>query len=150
MALTWRQLQSGQMARLCVFDLATREKRIVLETGDAVLEAPNWTPDGNWLIYNQDGLIRRVSVDGGAPEILDTADVRDSNNDHVLSADGQFLYVSSRNGHLYEIPATGGVARKVSNDHTEPSSISCTVFRRTAGPWLTPECRRRMVGLLVG
>jgi Tol biopolymer transport system component len=121
MATTWRQLLANQTARLCTFDLDSREKRVVLETTEAVLEAPNWTPDGTWLIYNQDGLIRRIQADGsGAPEILDTGDVRDSNNDHVLSADGRFLYVSSTDGHLYEIPAAGGPARRVSNDHAEP------------------------------
>ncbi|HEX3815732.1 MAG TPA: hypothetical protein VHX59_23080 [Mycobacteriales bacterium] len=121
MATTWRQLQANQTARLCTYDLDSREKRVVLETTESVFEAPNWTPDGAWLIYNQDGLIRRIRADGsGAPEILDTGDVRDSNNDHVLSADGRFIYVSSTDGHLYEIPAAGGPARRVSNDHSEP------------------------------
>jgi hypothetical protein len=42
MAVTWRQLQPAQTARLCVFDLNARKKRVVLEISDAVAEAPNW------------------------------------------------------------------------------------------------------------
>ena len=118
MAWNWRQLQPGQTARLCTYDLDSRENHVVLENADSVLEAPNWTPDGKWLVYNQDGLIYRINPDGGEPAVLDTGEVRDSNNDHVLSPDGGFLYVSA-GGHLYEIPSSGGPARKVSNDHAE-------------------------------
>ena len=116
----WRQLQPSQTARLCTYDIVSGEKRVVREISDAVLEAPNWTPDGKYLVYNQEGLLYRINPDGGEPELIDTGAVRDSNNDHMLSPDGNFLYVSSGDGHLYEIPLSGGQARKVSNDHAEP------------------------------
>jgi TolB protein len=117
---TWRQLEEGQTAQLWTVDIESGDKSLVYETRDAVIEAPNWTPDGTSLIYNGDGLIYRVPVDGGSPELIDTGEIRDSNNDHMLSPDGRFLYVSSGDGHLYEIALDGAPPRRVSNVHAEP------------------------------
>jgi TolB protein len=117
----WRQLESGQTSRLCTFDVISGEKRLIYETADSVLEAPNWAPDGASLIYNQDGLLYRIDAgDGGAPVPIDTGEVRDANNDHVLAPDGGFAYVSAHDGHLYEVPLTGGTPRRVSNNHDGP------------------------------
>jgi TolB protein len=116
----WRELQSNQSARLCTFDITSTEMTVVYETADAVIEAPNWAPNGGYLVYNREGLLYRVAVDdGGQPEKIDTGAVRDANNDHVLSPDGQFVYISANNGHLYEVAVTGGTPRRVSNTHAE-------------------------------
>ncbi|HTT91433.1 MAG TPA: hypothetical protein VMF65_17890 [Acidimicrobiales bacterium] len=121
MANDWRQLERGQTARLCIFDIASGQKQVVYESNDGVIEAPNWSPDGSWLIYNKDGLIYRLPWDGsGKPALLDTGDVSDANNDHVLSPDGTFVYLTSQNGHLYEVPVQGGTPRRVSNEHGHP------------------------------
>lgn len=97
-----------------VFDADTRTSSCVFETEDFVIEAPNWTTDGAWLVFNCDGLLyRTAAVAGGQPRVLFTGAVTDSNNDHVLSADGRFLYLSSQDGHLYEVPIEGGDARRV-------------------------------------
>ena len=99
---TWRQLESGQTSRLCTFDLAASNKRVIYETADSVIEAPNWTPDGASLIYNQDGLLYRIDArDGGAPALIDAGEVRNANNDHVLAPGGDFVYISANDGHLY-------------------------------------------------
>lgn len=117
-----RQFEAHQSARLCVVDIEAGERRVVYETAESVIEAPNWTPDGLWLVYNADGLMYRIATDGSSgPEQVDTGDIRDANNDHVLSPDGSFLYISSGDGHLYEISLHGaGAPRRVSNVHAEP------------------------------
>ena len=46
--------------------------------------------------------------------------VRDLNNDHVLSPDGQTIYGSDNDGHIYAFPIGGGSARRVSNVHSTP------------------------------
>lgn len=121
MVTDWRQLESGQTARLSTFDVTTKQKQVVYEDKESVIEAPNWSPDGSWLVFNKDGLLYRIPAEGGrAPRVVDAGEVRDANNDHVLSPDGQFLYISSQNGHLYEVPAEGGKPRRVSNDHDRP------------------------------
>jgi TolB protein len=82
-------------------------------------EAPNWTPDGKTLLFNNsdNGLIYTILVEGGQPQLLDTGEAKKCNNDHGLSPDGKFLAVSS--GHadgksrIYVLPITGGAARLV-------------------------------------
>jgi Tol biopolymer transport system component len=81
-------------------------------------EAPNWTPDGKTLVFNSNGLIYTIPVEGGLPQLLDTGEAKKCNNDHGLSPDGKFLAVSSQhtaNGKslIYVIPITGGAARLV-------------------------------------
>jgi TolB protein len=110
----WRQLLPNQRARLMVFDVPTGSSTCVFETEDFVIEAPNWTPDGRWLVFNCDGLIYRTAPqEDSQPRVVFSGAVTDSNNDHVVSADGRFLYLSSQDGHLYEVPFNGGEARRV-------------------------------------
>jgi TolB protein len=121
MASTWRQLEGGQAARLCTFDMTSGQKQLVFECTDGVIEAPNWSPDGSWLIFNKNGLLYRIASSGsGTPVLIGTGEIRDANNDHVLSPDGVFVYLTSRNGHLYEVPVEGGAPRRVSNEHPHP------------------------------
>lgn len=115
-----RSLLPGQRAELVTFDLATGAPTVILEADD-VIEAPNWTPDGKWLIFNAGGEIWRIDAEGGSlPEKIETGTIRDLNNDHVLSPDGGTIYLSNNDGHLYAVPITGGEPRRVSNDHATP------------------------------
>ena len=81
-----------------------------------MIAAPNWTPDGNWLIFNADGRIFRISPDGQRePDRIETAPLEDLNNNHVLSPDGKQIYLSSQDEHLYRIAIEGGQLERVSN-----------------------------------
>ena len=112
-----RPLRPGQRAELRTIDIEGRNERVVL-IADQVIEAPNWTPDGNWLIFNAGGELWRIPADGSAhPEQIDTGSIRRLNNDHVLSPDGLTIYMSNGDGHLYAVAISGGQPRKVSNDH---------------------------------
>jgi Tol biopolymer transport system component len=115
-----RSLQPGQISQLTVIDADGTNRKVLFEA-DEIIEAPNWTPDGKWLIINAGGELWRFAADGsGVPEKIDTGTIRNLNNDHVLSPDGQTVYLSDNNGHLYAVPITGGEPRKVSNDHATP------------------------------
>jgi TolB protein len=112
-----RELQPGQVSELTVIGVDGSGLEVVL-TADEVIEAPNWTPDGNWLIFNAGGELWRVPPDGSAePVRIDTGPLHDLNNDHVLSPDGKTIYVSSDDSHLYAVPVGGGTPRRVSNEH---------------------------------
>lgn len=112
-----RALQPGQRSELTVIDVDGSGRRVVF-TADEIIEAPNWTPDGKWLVFNAGGELYRISPDGAVgPEKIDTGPLADLNNDHVLSPDGRLIYVSSDDGHLYVLPIEGGTPKRVSNQH---------------------------------
>ena len=111
-----RRLLPTQCSELVVADRSGAALKVIYETSE-LIEAPNWTPDGKWLIFNADGRLFRISPDGtDGPCRINTAPVEDLNNDHVISPDGQTLFISANDGHLYRCPITGGVPVKVSND----------------------------------
>ena len=114
-----RALQPGQLSELTVSN-ADGTDRTVIFTASEVIEAPNWTPDGQTLVFNAGGELWRIPVTGGEPRRIDTGDRRDLNNDHVLSPDGATVYVSADDGHLYAVPLAGGAPRRVSNTHATP------------------------------
>jgi len=113
-----RRLGHGQSAELTIIDLNGNQQ--VIFVADEVIEAPNWTPDGNWLVFNAGGKLFRIAATGGEPEMIDTGHLADLNNDHVLSPDGATAYLSSDDGHLYAVPLSGGEPRRVSNQHATP------------------------------
>ncbi len=115
-----RALLPGQRSELTIADYESGETR-VLFTANEIIEAPNWTPDGAALIFNAGGELWRIPADGSAePVRIDTGPLHDLNNDHVLSPDGQTIYVSSDDSHLYALPIGGSsTPRRVSNTHPE-------------------------------
>ncbi|MEY2891420.1 MAG: hypothetical protein RJA98_1328 [Pseudomonadota bacterium] len=106
-----------QVSQLTVIDTRTRQQQVLLET-TAHIEAPNWSPDGDWLLYNSEGRLFKLRADGtGAPAEVPTELPAWANNDHVISPDGATIYASVNDGHIYAIPWAGGAARRVSNLH---------------------------------
>ena len=57
-----RRLQDGPLAELSIVNRVSRESTVIYETAE-LIEAPNWTPDSNWLIFNADGRIFQISLD---------------------------------------------------------------------------------------
>ncbi len=115
-----RALLPGQISQLTLIDKNEGVPRVIF-AADEIIEAPNWTPDGKTLVFNAGGEIWTIPADGSeGPARIDTGSIRDLNNDHVLSPDGNTIYLSSDNGHLYAVPLTGGEPRRISNDHAAP------------------------------
>ncbi|MCA0294651.1 MAG: biopolymer transporter Tol [Actinobacteria bacterium] len=112
-----RGLRPGQRSQLFTHDLATGTSTLVAESPDVLFEAPNWTPDGEWLIVNGDGLLQRVPAGGGELEPIVVPGLPLVNNDHVLSPDGAFAYVSGFDGHLHRVDLAARTSHRVSNDH---------------------------------
>lgn len=84
-----------------VMDIATGQRTVVKEF-PFLIEAPNWTPDGNWLVYNSGGKLYKLSPDSpGEPQAIDTGYATRCNNDHVISADGkQVVFITYKKGDL--------------------------------------------------
>jgi Tol biopolymer transport system component len=112
-----RTLHPRQRAELYTVDVETGESTLVTSSSTLLFEAPNWTPDGQFLLVNGGGLLYRVPVGGGEPTPVPLGDIPPINNDHVLSPDGTTVYVSAEDGHLYAVALDTGEPRRVSNDH---------------------------------
>lgn len=93
-------------------DVHTGE-RTVLQEYDHVIEAPNWTKDGRFLIYNSRGKMYAYELATGENKGIDTDFATDCNNDHVLSPDNSQLAISHHTNadaqsRIYILPLTGG------------------------------------------
>ena len=103
-----------------IFDTEAGTHRVVKEF-PFVIEAPNWTPDGRWLVVNRDGRLYRIAPDGSTDlQEIPTGAVNQCNNDHVLSADGRWIGLSSNDpgarrysSYVFVVPAEGGEPRKI-------------------------------------
>ncbi|MBC7724222.1 MAG: PD40 domain-containing protein [Burkholderiaceae bacterium] len=111
-----RLLAPGQHARLWRIAVPSGERTLLAESTATLFEAPNWTPDGLWLVVNADGLLFRVAADGGALEPIEAAGLPPVNNDHVLSPDGATIYASADDGHLYAVDLAAGRARRITEN----------------------------------
>jgi TolB protein len=86
-------------------------------------EAPNWMPDGKKLLFNMDGLLYKIPVNGGELEKLNTGSANKNNNDHGISFDGKMLAISNHREGLpgggssvYVLPLTGGEPKIVTEN----------------------------------
>jgi Tol biopolymer transport system component len=82
------------------------------------IEAPNWTRDGQWLLFNREGHILRMPAQGGKPETINTGSATQCNNDHGISFDGTLLAFSDQTegdheSRIYIVPLTGGAPRQI-------------------------------------
>ena len=111
-----RSLAAGQRCRVRVANVASGDVRTVHESHAVLLEAPNWTADDR-LILNGDGLLWSMPADGSVePRTVAIAGVPELNNDHVLAPDGETIYLSANDWHIYAAPLAGGAARRVTAD----------------------------------
>ena len=121
------QLPDNLISRLETFDLATGERKVVMEyTGH--LEAPNWAP-GDQLIVNSHGSLYRVPLDSPQLEKIPTGFADKCNNDHGVSPDGKMLAISHydqpgvayedldfRYSQIYTVPIEGGTPTQVTRE----------------------------------
>jgi TolB protein len=97
-------------------DIASKDRRLRFHTTDHI-EAPNWTKDGRFFLFNSGGRILRLPVQGGVPIPLDTGFAQRCNNDHGLSPDGAWLAISDQSqdgkSRIYIVPERGGTSRQL-------------------------------------
>lgn len=106
--------QNPSASRLEILDTETGLRQIIFDT-PAHIEAPNWSRNGKYLIYNSGGKLYKFDLKKRVPELLKTGKVVANNNDHGISFDGKTLAISSSadyNGKnqslIFTVPATGG------------------------------------------
>ncbi|MCE1199355.1 MAG: biopolymer transporter TolR [Marinilabiliales bacterium] len=112
--------KSPAASRLELIDVTSRERQVIYTTTTHI-EAPNWSRDGSFLLYNAGGEIYRFPLKKGKPEKLNTGEVKQCNNDHGLSFDGKTLAISANGkaadgksgSSVYTLPANGGIPRLI-------------------------------------
>lgn len=100
--------------------VSSTDRRAVYVTPERI-EAPNWTRDGNALIFNGGGRLHRIPVAGGQPVTIDTGSAIRNNNDHGISPDGTMLAISDqshedRRSRIHVVPIGGGSPRLVTEN----------------------------------
>lgn len=97
-------------SELCIYDLRAGASRCVLSTSQHI-EAPNWTPDGKYLLVNGGGVLYEVALAEPNLKPIPTGEVTRLNNDHGVSPDGKTLVISA--GHMYTLPRAGGTPKQI-------------------------------------
>ena len=95
-----------------IYNIETKKTRTIKEF-DYLIEAPNWNHLTNDLIYNANGLIFKINLNTFEVNQIDTGHCDNCNNDHVLSSDFKYLYVSHSErtdylSRIYKLPIDGG------------------------------------------
>ena len=130
-----RALAAGQRSELRVFDIAREHQEVILSV-EGVIEAPNWASDGRTILFNAGGALWLLPAHGGsAPSRIEAGEVDDFNNDHVLSPDGETIYASSDDGHIYSLPVREARRNAFPMITTIRIIATCTASRRTAKRW---------------
>jgi TolB protein len=96
--------------------ISSLDRRVVWHTTNHI-EAPNWSRDGKYFLFNGGGHIYKLPVTGGEPQLIDTGFANRCNNDHGISPEGTQLVISdqSQEKHslIYTLPITGGAPRRI-------------------------------------
>ena len=92
-------------------------ERRVVHVAAGKFEAPNWSHDGSYFLFNSNGHLEKLSVSGGNPTVLDTGFANRCNNDHGISPDSTQIVISdqsrSEDSQVYVVPIAGGVPRLI-------------------------------------
>jgi TolB protein len=115
--------KSGYLGcRLETMNVFDGKRKIIFEKPGR-FEAPNWMPDGKKLLFNMDGSLYKIPVEGGEQEKLNTGFANRNNNDHGISFNGKLLAIShQREGFpgggstVYVLPLKGGVPKMITEN----------------------------------
>lgn len=105
-------------SRISIFDIGSGETEVVY-TADRLFEAPNWSPDGKYLLVNSGGALWRITLDRkpAEPVKIDLPQLSGCNNDHGISPDGKKYAISARGATpasvMYTASADGGNVRQI-------------------------------------
>jgi TolB protein len=111
--------QQRYRSKVTVYDVAARSTRVVYQKDD-VVEAPNWSRDGRFLLINTGGSLYRLPVNAPGEPKLEKIELGEgghrANNDHDYSRDGKWLAFSasstaSRQSQVFLAHADGSGAK---------------------------------------
>ncbi len=104
-------------SNLEILDVESGKREIIYAVPNSI-QAPNYTLDGKSLIYNSEGKIFKFDLASRQPEVVNTGEANNNNNDHVISFNGKMLGLSSGVKELggsiiYTVPLKGGTPKQI-------------------------------------
>lgn len=127
--LSNRPMGFGQdvTSRLEIFTISDGSRKIVHEEVGRI-EAPNWSKDGHYLLFNGGGHLYRYDLLLRRKSHIPTDFADHCNNDHGISPDGTQLVIShnaayeengvtNRSSTIYLLPISGGIPKMVTPLH---------------------------------
>jgi TolB protein len=105
-------------SRLEILDVVTGERKVIYETA-AGIEAPNWTADGDTIIYNSSGRVYKLYLPTKKISLFNTGFEVKNNNDHIVSYKGKTLGITHMdkdvvdNWSIYKLPINGGEPQRL-------------------------------------
>jgi TolB protein len=114
--MAYRELAPNQRAQIWIGGPEIAQPELLFQTGEILIEAPNWSLDGTTLFVNGHGLLWRLDVESPEQGLVrvDFEDLPELNNDHVLDPDGEHIYMSAMDQHIYRGALAGGRVDRVS------------------------------------
>jgi Tol biopolymer transport system component len=107
---------------ISVYDRRTGAVEVIY-TASQRFEAPNWSPDGKYLLLNSAGSLWKLALDtkpAAAPVKIDLGPITNANNDHGITRDGKMLAISAavdkRPSRVWVSAADGSGAKLVAPD----------------------------------
>ncbi|MGI8989448.1 MAG: TolB family protein [Bryobacteraceae bacterium] len=129
-------------SKISIYTLKDKSTEVIY-TADKIFEAPNWSPDGKYLLINSGGSLWRLPLGSQSPEPgkIDLGSISGCNNDHGISPDGKTLAFSARSGapasQVYVASSDGSNARLMT-----PKSPSYYHGWSPDGKWLAMASQR--------
>lgn len=111
-------------SELVIHSVETGNEKVVYST-DELIEAPNWSPCGSFLIVNGGGEIYRLDLNEtkqavGPLKLIETGSEVKCNNDHGISPDGKTLVISDSRERgsscIYTLPIDGGELKRITDN----------------------------------
>ncbi len=104
-------------SNLELMDIASGNRETIYSVPYSI-QAPNWTVDGKSLIFNTKGQMYNFDLVTRKPVLINTGEIKNNNNDHVISFDGKMLGLSSSvkdlgGSIIYTVPIGGGTPKQV-------------------------------------
>ena len=98
--------------------IASTDRRVLYHTREHI-EAPNWLPNGQAILFNSGGRIFSIPTKGGSPTQIATGTLNRLNNDHGVSPDGKSMVISDQTlkggSRIYTLPIEGGTPQLITD-----------------------------------
>ncbi len=106
-------------SEICLYNLNSKSVTVIYSAAK-LIEAPNWSPDGKFLLVNSGGELWTLPLgEGESPQLkkVDVGQIRDCNNDKGFSPDGKLIAFSAsgnaRESQVYTVPSQSGAPKLI-------------------------------------